>query len=443
MALGQVFTPPALADLVLARIPSTPERILDPSCGDGNFLAAAARRWPSARLFGFEADPAVAAQARERLPQAVIEVADALSLPVDPGFDLVAGNPPYAAAFRDADARSGSNGGALAALTRARLRADHVTVSGSFDLSVPFVERAVKWLRPGGWLALVVTNKILVKDYAAKLRAWLLAEVAIRELWDLAAAPAFPGVAIDVAILIAQRAARARSRIVLGCNNGSRESYNSSVIPGDRGRWEVFRTPPIAALLEAIEASARLSELENVTIRDGIQGRNYHRVAIVDCPCTTSTQNPTHSHGHPVVGVGRIERGGIRWDRTLKRGDQTYTNPHVAASGALLELAEAPKILVRGVARSLVAANCPQPAVPLVAVRAILGHSDPEALTRWLNHPLASFYLQVTCRSDRIPGGSYNVSKAWLQHFPAFQPARELHAHPRPAASAWLAAYGI
>jgi SAM-dependent methyltransferase len=422
-------------------VPGTPGRILDPACGDGAFLAAAARRWPSAQLFGYEADAAVAAQARERLPQAIIEVADALTLPVAPDFDLVAGNPPYASAFRDAGARSTGNG---AAVTRARLRADHSTVRGSFDLAVPFVERAVNWLCPGGWLALVVTNKLLVKDYAAKLRAWLLAEVALRELWDLAASPAFPGVAIDVAVLLAQRTTGTRTRIVLGRKAGGIESYNSPVIPGSRGRWEVFRTPAIAALLEGIEAARTLSEMGGVTVRDGIQGRDYHRVEIVDASGAGSIPGRASGRALPLVGVGRIEAGAIRWERPLRRGAQTYANPHVTPSGALRDLAEAPKVLVRGVARRLVAAYCPQPAVPLVAIRAIVGHPDPEALTDWLNHPLASFYLQVTCRSDRIPNGSYNVSKAWLQHVPACAPPEEPgHTHPGPAAQAWLAAYGI
>ncbi len=429
-ALGQVFTPPALAAEILAAIPATPERVLDPACGDGSFLAEAARRWPGAELVGYEADPAVAAAARLRLPRASIQVADALGMPIAPEFDLVAGNPPYAAAFRD-DA------------DRARVRAAHVTARGSFDLAVPFVERAVGWLRPGGWLALVVTNKLLVKDYAAPLRAYLLENAALEEVWDLAAAPAFPGTAVDVAVLIARRGpAAGRPWIVLGRKDGTRERYQAARLPvGPRARWEVYRTPAVAAILAALEKNPRLGELEGVTIRDGIQGRDYHKVDL-------------EAVGPPAVGVGRINPGTIDWDRPMTRGGVSYPDPRIQVTGPFAEFCNQPKILIRGVARQLVAAYCARPAVPMVAVRAVTGHGDPEQLVRWFNSPLASFYLQVTSRSDRIPKGSYNISKAWLQDFPVLRPARR-PAPPDQAASlipapdltgvarGWLEAYGI
>lgn len=427
MPIGQVFTPPALAAEILAAVPGRPARVLDPACGDGNFLAAARDRWPDAELVGYEEDAVAAARARERLPGARIEVADALTLPVEPAFDLVAGNPPYAAAFRD--------GG-----DRARVRAEHRTVRGSYDLAVPFIERAVGWLRPGGWLAMVVTNKILVKDYAALLRDWLLASLAIEEVWDLAASPAFPGAAIDVAVLIGRRAAReGPTRVVLGRRDGSRESYPAARLPrGPRGRWEVYVTPFIAPVVEAIERHPRLGGLPGVAVRDGVLGREYHTV-----PIREAAQSNPLAGEYPVVGVGRVGAGIILWDRPLKRGGERFANPVMPVDGAFGEFCRSPKVLVRGVARRLVAAYAPQPAVPSVAVRAVTGFPEPERLVSWLNDPLATFYLQATCRGDRIPAGSYNVSKAWLEALPV---PREDARPPEQDARAiedWLKAFGV
>src|SRR5262249_50552894 len=62
--LGQVLTPPPVADLVLSlALDGFPPaaRVLDPSCGDGVFLARAAAR--GVRAAGIEIDPALAAAA--------------------------------------------------------------------------------------------------------------------------------------------------------------------------------------------------------------------------------------------------------------------------------------------------------------------------------------------------------------------------------------------
>ncbi len=436
MPLGQVFTPPALAAEVLAAVTGRPARVLDPACGNGNFLIEAARRWPEAELVGYEADPAVAAEARERLPGARIEVADALGLPVAPEFDLVAGNPPYAAAFRDDG-------------DRAAVRSGHQTARGSFDLAVPFIERAVGWLRPGGWMALVVTNKILVKDYAIRLRQWLQDELALLEVWDLAAAPAFPGTAVDVAVLIGRRAAATEPvRVVLGRKDGERESYRTARLArGGRDRWEVFITPAVADLVRELEEGPSLGKHAGVIVRDGVQGRDYHRVPITEGrgmpPGHARVGGGTCDGPLPVVGVGRIGPGQILWDHPFKRAGQIFRDPHMQVAGSFGDFCKTPKILVRGVARKLTAAFAADPVVPLVAVRTVTGFVDHKRLVAWLNDPLATFYLQVTCRSDRIPKGSYNISKAWLEALPVPATTPEPSSSNRAALLAWEQAFGI
>src|ERR1700690_4092065 len=52
--------------------------VVDPSCGDGAFLAAAGARLPSARLLGLELSVALARQARARVPRARVLVGDGL-----------------------------------------------------------------------------------------------------------------------------------------------------------------------------------------------------------------------------------------------------------------------------------------------------------------------------------------------------------------------------
>ncbi|MBU6427550.1 MAG: N-6 DNA methylase [Cyanobacteria bacterium REEB65] len=446
--LGQVFTPPALARKVLDRVAGRPARILDPACGAGHFLQAAAQRWPGAELVGFEVDPAAAALASEWLAGAIekrdagagsrIWQRDALQGDVHPAFDLVCGNPPYGAAFRDPG-------------DRRDLRDRHETTRGSFDMAVPFVERAARWVAPGGWLALVLTNKLFVKDYASALRRWLGASLAIRELWDLAAHDVFEGVQIDAGVLLAQRAGPGSIRIVLGNKTGDCDSYVSDHLPdylalesrrilenpqslADSGRWELYRTPQIVPVLAKISGPA-LADLPGVTIRDGIQGRDYHRVSLVE----------GELDGMPVVNVGRIDRGAIAWNRSVRHGGRMFVDPRLRPEGAFGQFCESPKILVRGVARRVVAAFCPEPAVPLTAVRAIVV-ADPRAaqcLVDWLHSELVSFLLQVQCRSDRIPNGSFNISKRWLAALPVPEQPPVLSDEDHAAIAQWLGAYGI
>ena len=49
-ALGAYYTPAALVEAALAHLPARRgARVVDLACGEGAWLAAAARRWPGAR----------------------------------------------------------------------------------------------------------------------------------------------------------------------------------------------------------------------------------------------------------------------------------------------------------------------------------------------------------------------------------------------------------
>jgi SAM-dependent methyltransferase len=158
VALGQVFTPAPVADLVLAlALDGQPggARILDPACGDGVFLARAAARGALAR--GVEIDPALAARA-----PGDVAVADFLDLPPpETPFDAVVGNPPYV--------RQELLGGVKARIA-ARLAQDWPGLSGwsaRADLALAFIARALRFVKPGGRVAFVVSAAVLDAGRAA------------------------------------------------------------------------------------------------------------------------------------------------------------------------------------------------------------------------------------------------------------------------------------
>jgi len=216
---GAYYTPPALALdaarralLPLLGDPARLPRVLDPALGAGVFLIAAgelmagwladhgdgappeARRWRAcAGLYGIDRDPLAVEVARaslwlwaappdqplDALPAHLI-CADALLddgavAKLNPPFDAVLGNPPFASVFTRA---------ASDEQEREQLSAHYQTARGAFDLSVPFVERALTLVRRGGRCALVLPNKLLAASYAAALRRWLRSEAALEALID-------------------------------------------------------------------------------------------------------------------------------------------------------------------------------------------------------------------------------------------------------------------
>lgn len=65
---GDWQTPAGLAEAVVARVasglPRSPRTVVEPTCGEGTFLAAAGRRFPRSRLLGFEIDASYTRAAR-------------------------------------------------------------------------------------------------------------------------------------------------------------------------------------------------------------------------------------------------------------------------------------------------------------------------------------------------------------------------------------------
>jgi hypothetical protein len=107
IAYGDFQTPDDLAERALARVATLlsaePRTVLEPTCGVGAFLSAAARRMPRARLLGYEIDARHAAIAASKVQghQGSVHVADFFTVDWDLAIAsmatpiLVIGNPPW------------------------------------------------------------------------------------------------------------------------------------------------------------------------------------------------------------------------------------------------------------------------------------------------------------------------------------------------------------
>ncbi len=212
-ALGQWFTAAPVADLAIAALSplDSRARVIDPTCGDGAFLAAAHAAGVRS-LTGIEIDPAAAGQARTRLPGAQILVADALAPDLvhrledrRGGFDLAIGNPPWVRAGRIDPAIKRARADVLAADWPDLDPALIDVIARHADLAATCLLRALRLVRPGGQVALVLSTALLDADGAAAL--WTAVEQ-IASVRALIIAPAerwFPTAAVNPMLVIAER----------------------------------------------------------------------------------------------------------------------------------------------------------------------------------------------------------------------------------------------
>ena len=201
--LGAYFTPEAVAAALVRWVIRDPaDLLLDPSSGDGRFLAL------HANSVGIESDPVSGIESARRAPHATVVEADFFAWAADDDrrFDCAAGNPPFIRYQRFSGATR------RAALDYCRRLG--VTFSGLSSSWAPFIVAAASKLRPSGRMAFVVPAEIGHAPYAVPLMDYLVANfgsvhvVAIQE-------KLFPQLSEDCWLLFADNAGCGTDRIRL------------------------------------------------------------------------------------------------------------------------------------------------------------------------------------------------------------------------------------
>lgn len=191
-----------LAELTIAARRSA--KVCDPAVGGGAFLLAAAdhlvglgvgvREVVEERLWGIDVDPLAVAVTRVALELWAAEhgvdvasptthvvcadtlVAGASAFPVEVGFDVVIGNPPFQSQLGRVTARSTA--------TSSALRDRWGVAAGPYaDTAAWFVAAGVELAAPGGLVAFVEPQSLLVAADVAAIRALVRTEVVLDGLW--------------------------------------------------------------------------------------------------------------------------------------------------------------------------------------------------------------------------------------------------------------------
>jgi adenine-specific DNA-methyltransferase len=165
--LGSYYTPGEVATaLVRWAIRSEEDRLLDPSCGDGQFLVS------HPNSVGIEHDPAAANFLHQRVPGSLLHEGDffAWAARTNERFECAAGNPPFIRYQRFAgEVRR------RALQLCARHGADFTALTSSW---APFLVAAATVLKRGGRMAFVVPAEIGHAPYARPALKYLSAHFA-------------------------------------------------------------------------------------------------------------------------------------------------------------------------------------------------------------------------------------------------------------------------
>lgn len=362
---GAFYTPPELVEWVLDRaladMPSGAP-VLDPACGAGHFLVAAARRVGVAAVHGSDLDAEAVAIARERLaaedpgvpPEQIaaqVVVADGLEAWTGRRFAAVVGNPPFLGQLRrrTAGQSEGSRRG-LGAYT---------------DTSAVFLHRALDLVEDGGVVALVQPLSVLAARDAGPVRTAVAGRGAVTDFW-CSSRPVFDGTPVLTCVPVVRLGA---------------------LPPTDPDDWGALAAPSFG-IPEAHLPTGTGVVGDLATCTADFRDQYYGLVPFVrDDPA-----------GTPLVTSGLIDPAELRWGSAPTRfARQQYDAPSVdlaalRADGGLAGWADArlvPKLLVAAQGRVVEAVVDEAGAwLPSVPVLSVVPH-DPADLWRLLAVTLA------------------------------------------------------
>ncbi len=185
---GDVFTSAEVVSYMLDIVGYTADKnlsktsILEPSCGEGEFVVEITRRlWESSQRFGFDLSTAFQSNVfafdidESKIASCHSRIAElGLSLPFEgnirqadflttgiQSFDVVVGNPPYIRYEQ------------IPAELLSSYKQQFHTFHYRADLYILFFEKTLMHLNPGGRHCFICSNRWLKNEYGKKLRGWI------------------------------------------------------------------------------------------------------------------------------------------------------------------------------------------------------------------------------------------------------------------------------
>ena len=178
---GQFFTPEVVTKFTIDMLGITGGRVLEPSCGAGAFLNVLPEE---CEVTGIEMMHDTARVAELCYPDATILKGDALKTTFIEPFDYAVGNPPFGLPVSDWNFDCGKEG----------------------KSEVAFIEHALRNLKDGGKLGMIVPGSLLSNNNTKALRKYILEEHQVLAVVGLPSDTFYhTGTSVKTALLIVQK----------------------------------------------------------------------------------------------------------------------------------------------------------------------------------------------------------------------------------------------
>ena len=328
-ASGVYQTPEALALLMARLLPADVARVLDPACGSGTLLAAAARQGAQA-LFGQDSLPVQGQRTAVRLliaaPEAetAIRVGDSLRADAFPDVtvDAVLCNPPFADRDWGHDELAYDPRWAYGLPPR-------------FESELAWVQHALAHLEPGGHAVMLLPPALAFRSSGRRVRAELIRGGALRAVVSLPARAAYP-LHIGLQIWVFQRPE-----------------------PGGTDRTTVLFVDGEGEQRDGATGTSSATDTASAGTRGGSRPRQ------AGSPTSAASSAPTSSSSSSFEWAGLTDRVLAQWAAFTTAPDTYADEPGVARAVPLVDLLD-----------DVVDVT------PARHVRATAADIDPTALTR-------------------------------------------------------------
>jgi hypothetical protein len=342
------------------------------------------------------------------------------------GFDVIVGNPPYQRA-------------ATVVKWKKFYLSRFSSVYGAGDIFVPFIELSLQNLKENGILGMIISNKILLKDYAKKIREQLLQKEII-ELMDLTPCHSIFEDALVAPLIFQVKNIpypnhnpnhRVRIRLfqsdhpeyLIAQDQSNRpyiEEYRlQSNLINSQGHFALKISANFQSLISKIYSDSKLYK-DIASITTGLMGFDYEKVS----PFVFDSYASDSSDDLPFIPNGLILPYQLIWGKKKCRlFKQQFVYPRMKKNPIVTKDAwkryQAPKILVRGVAKYLTAAYDPIGWAISVEVIGIQCNSVPIYVQlALLNSELYNWLHLLNYLHGRIPRGSLNYPKPFIEQLP-------------------------
>ncbi|MFI2837566.1 Eco57I restriction-modification methylase domain-containing protein [Mycolicibacterium sp. PDY-3] len=302
------------------------------------------------------------------------------------GFDVVVGNPPYI------------NARLMNTADRAFLAEKFKDLSGSYDIYVAFLLRAIELLKPDGHYGWIIPNKFLIADYARKALS-KMSDTSLHSIVNVSTLEVFDGVGVYPIIIVGDKE-RGAAKAVARYRVSDPDVLPSYIQHPDEGNT-LRRFKTLADFSIGINAGTTGFEAQIVK---GLLSDN--------------------GSGIPFAVSGGIDPYQIDRRRVpyMKR---IFTNPTIVPGSTEIAATKyafwnAPKIAIAGMTKRIEAVYVPEPLALGVGAYGIydFGGFDPDALTAVLNSSFMSYYLRTEFADKHLAGGYLAINKGNIEQLP-------------------------